>query len=516
MNSSFSAGFDDQQVGILATIADNRVALGATAALGAAFVWYLATSSDKQIKTVRGWPLVGQWEFFTRRYDFLLSNFQRLPSSSTMFRFSILEHNLVAMRGEDARKNFFDRRELSFNDGYSILLGGVPVIKDLNVDDGSNKSDKEKGSDFLRCLTRLLRVERMRLVTPQIMADIEHTVAKWGTRGQFNPFSDLYSLVVQLTIRTVGCREIADSTDLCKKMEKLYLQVEQGSTAASLLLPWFPSQARKRKTAATADIYVWLDNIIKARQKENRREEDALQDLIDSEGTTPTIVQTIMGSFFAGITNTGLMAAWLLIFLDQVPEWREKVIEELQALLKKHAPLSDMYSSPAERFSAVPFEAWENEMPVFENCLRETIRLAFTLSALRRVTQGDLELGGERIRNGTFFVYPLSDTHQNPDIYPEPSKFNPGRFAEGQDKSQNHGFLGWGVGRHPCAGRRFAQFEIKAMLCMFLSSYDYQVINSKGVRPDPSTTVPDRNDSIQPRPKDEVFYVKYIKRDQPI
>ncbi|KAG9087823.1 hypothetical protein FS749_002617 [Ceratobasidium sp. UAMH 11750] len=196
-------------------------------------------------------------------------------------------------------------------------------------------------------------------------------------------------------------------------------------------------------------------------------------------------IQNVMGALFAGIVNSGLMAAWVFILLDQVPEWRVKVIQELKSSFNKYAPPSGDYASAAERFSDVPLEAWENEMPILE------------VGLFARDYSGDLEFEGKTIPNGTFLVYPLGETHSDPSIYPEPSKFNPGRFAEGQDKSQTHAFLGWGVGRHPCAGRRFAQYEIKAIVAMFLPSYEYEVINSKGVRPDPSTTVPDRNNILQ-------------------
>ncbi|KAG8691736.1 hypothetical protein FRC08_010097 [Ceratobasidium sp. 394] len=123
-----------------------------------------------------------------------------------------------------------------------------------------------------------------------------------------------------------------------------------------------------------------------------------------------------MGALFAGIVNSGLMAAWVFILLDQVPEWRVKVIQELKSSFNKYAPPSGDYASAAERFSDVPLEAWENEMPILEDCLRETIRYAlisllqatwlsdFSLilsgAALRRVTQGDLEFEGKTIPNG--------------------------------------------------------------------------------------------------------------------
>ena len=41
----------------------------------------------------------------------------------------------------------------------------------------------------------------------------------------------------------------------------------------------------------------------------------------------------------------------------------------------------------------------------------------------------------------------------NPNIYTDPTKWDPGRFLPGraEDKKVSaHGFVGWGSGRHPC------------------------------------------------------------------
>lgn len=73
-----------------------------------------------------------------------------------------------------------------------------------------------------------------------------------------------------------------------------------------------------------------------------------------------------MGTLFAGIVNTGLMSAWIFIFLDQVPEWKDKAIQEIRSLLDKHAPITEDADSTAERFSRIPPQVWENEMPVLE------------------------------------------------------------------------------------------------------------------------------------------------------
>ena len=36
-----------------------------------------------------------------------------------------MQHNVVALRGEEARKAYFDNKGLSFTEGYKMFMGGV-------------------------------------------------------------------------------------------------------------------------------------------------------------------------------------------------------------------------------------------------------------------------------------------------------------------------------------------------------------------------------------------------------
>ncbi|KAF8688520.1 Cytochrome P450, partial [Rhizoctonia solani] len=513
MNSSSSFPFDLHLNTQLS--GNNQLVAGTAATAAVGLLWYLLKTDSSTLKRVSGWPIIGQWAFFTKRHGrdhFLKEGFDSLPNE-TAFGFNILRHQVVALRGEQARKVFFDKKDLSFSEGYRLLFGGGPNVKDI-VADEVERNDQESLSFFLRRLSPLLRMDRLADLTPSFMSDIERNTVNWGETGKFDPFEVIYSVVFQLTIRAAAAREIADSVEKCKELEQLYWRVETGTTPTSVLLPWLPSDARKRKVSATGAIYNLFDGIIKARRSEDRREEDALQVLMDLGDSTTEVITFIMSVLFAGIVNSGLMSAWIFIFLYQEPQWKQKVVEELQGLLNKYAPVSESYGTVGERLSKIPPQGWENEMPILEACLRETIRLIASGALLRRVVNGDLELGGRKIPNGSFLVYSAGETHNNPEIYPNPTKFDPSRYSSGQDKSQAHAFLGWGVGRHPCLGKRFAQYEIKAICALFLTLYDYEIVDSVGKKPDPSVTVPDRNNIYQARPKDQTFYVKYTKRER--
>ena len=36
-----------------------------------------------------------------------------------------MQHNVIALRGEEARKEYFGNNSLSLTEGYKVLMGGV-------------------------------------------------------------------------------------------------------------------------------------------------------------------------------------------------------------------------------------------------------------------------------------------------------------------------------------------------------------------------------------------------------
>jgi len=86
-------------------------------------------------------------------------------------------------------------------------------------------------------------------------------------------------------------------------------------------------------------------------------------------------------------------------------------------------------------------------MPTLDLVLRETLRLIVDGTLPRRI-HDDLDIMGKRIPKGSFVVYQVADVHMNPDIYTNPTEFDPARFGPGREegKKEAYGFIGWGAG----------------------------------------------------------------------
>ncbi|KAF9528573.1 cytochrome P450 [Crepidotus variabilis] len=293
------------------------------------------------------------------------------------------------------------------------------------------------------------------------------------------------------------CRELATDMKAMSKLREQYWVLEKNATPTALLLQLLPSSEEKNKLIATRDLHATMRTYVENR-KGATPNSDAIDFLLLKGLKTHEAVEFAVNMNFLGLINTG--SCCTLLYLSFHTEWKQKVAADVNAIIEKHTNTS----SPEplyKRLAAVPISAWDEEMPALELVLRETLRLTPSPTALRRNFQENLEINGKRIPVGNFVAYSLGDPHINPDIYTDPTEFDPTRSGPGRekDKKEPYDYLGWGGGRHPCLDIKFARLEIKIIVTLLLAGYEYDAVNERGGRPGrlPGT---DFNDIHQPRP----------------
>jgi cytochrome P450 len=134
----------------------------------------------------------------------------------------------------------------------------------------------------------------------------------------------------------------------------------------------------------------------------------------------------------------------MLTFLGSNPSWLAATVAELEDLVHNHATTSAKDASLHTQLASIPLHAWETATPILDSVIRETLRLAQPHVAMRRNMGPDLALpGGTTVPSGAFVVYPFSDVHLNPALYPDPWRFDPSRP---EPKGVDLGYVGWGGG----------------------------------------------------------------------
>ena len=80
----------------------------------------------------------------------------------------------------------------------------------------------------------------------------------------------------------------------------------------------------------------------------------------------------------------------------------------------------------------------------------------------RKLTR-DTQVGEWRLPAGTLVLPAIAAIHARPDLYPEPERFRPERFLDGEGPSP-YAWIPFGGGVRRCIGASFAQVEMRVVL----------------------------------------------------
>uniref|UniRef100_L2FKI6 sterol 22-desaturase n=1 Tax=Colletotrichum fructicola (strain Nara gc5) TaxID=1213859 RepID=L2FKI6_COLFN len=458
------------------------------------FLAYRPSFPRNAPKLFKGYPVLGAPRFFTDRGNFLTEGRRFGRSGNWSFYFGKMR--IVGLSGEPGRNLFFESRELDFTKGYGALFNATPKIE-VSPD---QSVEEDFAAKFNRLIVRLLRKEQLCKRLHLLVRDTHDTTKRLAARP---------------SKITVGCDEIAEDDALLVKTLRIFEGIDAASTATKVMFPWMPTIGHFRRVYSGAQMYMILERVIKERKTRGVDGSDALQYLTDEGYTTVEMVAFIVGALFAGLINSGINAAYLLCFLGANEEWYGRVQAEVDSVIAKHRRSEE--ETPEEVFARFEVEDWEAEFPMVDLGLKETIRHTITGCGFRYNGTGkDIPIGdsGEVVPADAFAVYHFDDTHMSERFFPEPLRWDPGRFLppREEDKRDPRAFNGWGSGRHPCLGMRFAKLETFVATAIFVAKFDYHLCDADGKRMDkvPEDSV-DRNTHSASKPRNNL-YLKYTER----
>lgn len=169
--------------------------------------------------------------------------------------------------------------------------------------------------------------------------------------------------------------------------------------------------------------------------------------MLDASLGEDDLTDQILSLLFAGHETTASATTSLLYWLSR----DEKVLTEIQAELA--ATTSD--GSVAD------------DVPLLDAACRETLRISPpAMIAGNRVLSEDLTLAGRHFASGTRLTPCIYAAHRQADIYPDPHRFDPGRFT-GQRFPTQH-YLPFGGGTRRCLGADLASLEMRMIAAAVL------------------------------------------------
>ena len=83
-----------------------------------------------------------------------------------------------------------------------------------------------------------------------------------------------------MTVRMASCAELSSNIKEVEEIQNLYWTLENSSTPTSLLLPWFPGSAKRRRQVATKELYTKLERYVEMRRNATVPSSDAIDILL--------------------------------------------------------------------------------------------------------------------------------------------------------------------------------------------------------------------------------------------
>ena len=91
-------------------------------------------------------------------------------------------------------------------------------------------------------------------------------------------------------MRSLTCSEIANDPLRVSRLNFLYNRLDEGTTPATVLLPWLPTPAMIAKLWATKEIYDIVTSAIRQREESGLEHNDALQMLLENKDEKLVVV----------------------------------------------------------------------------------------------------------------------------------------------------------------------------------------------------------------------------------
>lgn len=161
--------------------------------------------------------------------------------------------------------------------------------------------------------------------------------------------------------------------------------------------------------------------------------------------------------FAAGHETSTNALAWTLLLLAAHPEIASDLCDELHGVLRGEPPTTEQLG----------------RLPLLDAVVKESMRLLPPVPLHPRIVAEDHELAGVPLPKRTELFLSIFHMHHDPDLFPEPRRFLPSRWAS--IKPTTFEYNPFSAGPRMCIGAAFATMEIKIVLAMLLARFRVEI-----------------------------------------
>ena len=175
----------------------------------------------------------------------------------------------------------------------------------------------------------------------------------------------------------------------------------------------------------------------------------------------------VLTAFVGGYDTTTHTLTWLWYQLMKNPEVYARVKHEVDTVLQGRLVTAE----------DLPRLGYTLQV------LKETLRMYPAGYILARRAVKDIAVGEYVLRKGQNALVSPYTLHRNPDVFPDPERFDPDRFEPEREKQlPRHAYLPFGVGPHVCIGMHFALVEMQLVVASMVQGVHLELLPGPPVK----------------------------------
>ncbi|CAF2079203.1 unnamed protein product [Brassica napus] len=263
--------------------------------------------------TLQAWlPLIGSLIRFLKGPVVMLRD--EYPKLGSVFTVNLLHKKMTFLIGPEVSAHFFKAHDsvLSQQEVYKF---NVPTFGPGVVFDGDYTVRQEQ----FRFFSEALRVNKLKAYVDMMITEAEGFFSNWGESGEVDRKEELDSLIILTASRCLLGREVRDQ--LFDDVTALFHDLDNGMLPISVLFPYLPIPAHRRRDRARVKLCEIFSNIMLSRKHSGKTENDMLQCFIESkyrvgrQTTESEVAGLLIAALFAGQQTSSITSTWTGAFL---------------------------------------------------------------------------------------------------------------------------------------------------------------------------------------------------------
>ncbi|MDX2816290.1 cytochrome P450 [Streptomyces sp. NPDC006207] len=322
-----------------------------------------------------------------------------------------------------------------------------------------------------RLLQPLFTPRRVDGYASAVTAEAAALVADWhhAPDGTVDVLEEMHGLTLRTIARVLFGGAIEPAVDTVRRRMPVVNDYVRRRGFAPVRTPrHWPTPGNRRAAAATAELYAVCDAIIERRRAEGGDGQDLLSLLAsarDEDGRPldpAEIRDQVLIFLLAGHETTATSLAFALHLLARHPEAQGRAREEIDRVLGGRVP------------AAADLDA----LPYVTAVLKEAMRLYPAAPVIGRRSAAATRVGGHLVPAGADVIVVPWVIHRHPGHWPEPGRFDPGRFTPQAEAARHrYAWLPFGGGPRACIGRHFSLLESVLALAVLLRGHELTAVD---------------------------------------